>query len=115
MRQNVGISSTERPVYRESYSSRGSGYIEDSSRTVSRVPHRGSSHLYDEDDDGGRYMYVEHPSRYNDGGSRNFSSTSGVKRPYSSIVSQLLIFFLFLIVDNFNPFTYGLIWVIYDP
>ncbi|KAI3770158.1 hypothetical protein L6452_01281 [Arctium lappa] len=85
MRQNVAISSTERQVYRDSYSSRGAGYMEDSSRTVSRIPGRGSSHIYDEDDDGGRYMYIEHPSRYNDGGSRNFSSTSGLKRPYSSI------------------------------
>ncbi|KAJ9561262.1 hypothetical protein OSB04_006422 [Centaurea solstitialis] len=85
MRQNVAISSNERQVYRDSYSSRGAAYMEDSSRTVSRFPGRGSSHMYDEDDDGGRYVYVEHPSRYNDGGSRNFSSTSGLKRPYSSI------------------------------
>ncbi|XP_071725677.1 uncharacterized protein [Rutidosis leptorrhynchoides] len=84
MRQNV-----ERQPYRDSYSSRGAGYMEDSSRTVSRAPNRGSSHFYDDnDDDGGRYTYVDHPSRYNDGGSRNFSSTSGLKRPYSSIEEQ---------------------------
>nr|XP_043619124.1 heterogeneous nuclear ribonucleoprotein Q-like isoform X2 [Erigeron canadensis] len=82
-RHNAGISSTERPIYRDSYSSRGAGYMEESSRTATRVPNRGSSQLYDDDDD--RYMYIEHPSRYNDGSSRNFSSTSGLKRPYSSI------------------------------
>lgn len=85
MRQNVGISSTERQAYRDSYSSRGAGYMEDSSRNVSRVSGRGNSHLYDDDDDGGRYMYVDHPSRYSDGGGRNFNSASGLKRPYSSI------------------------------
>ncbi|CAI9260178.1 unnamed protein product [Lactuca saligna] len=90
-RQNMGISSSnERQVYRDSYSSRGSGYMEDSSRTISRVSGR-NSHLYNDDDDdddddggGGRYMYVDHPSRFNGGGgTRNFSST--LKRPYSSI------------------------------
>nr|GEW46232.1 heterogeneous nuclear ribonucleoprotein Q-like [Tanacetum cinerariifolium] len=85
IRQNVGRPSSERQVYRNSYSSRGAGYMEDSSRTVSRVSGRGTSHMYDEDDDGGRYMYADHPSRYNDSGSRNFSSTSSLKRPYSSI------------------------------
>ncbi|KAI3810290.1 hypothetical protein L1987_19901 [Smallanthus sonchifolius] len=86
MRQNAGISSNELPVYRDSYSSRGANYIEDSSRNISRVHGRGNARVYDEDDDGGsRYMYMDHPSRYNDGGSRNFSSSSGLKRPYSSI------------------------------
>lgn len=69
--------------------------MEESSRTVSRVSGRGTSHMYDEDDDGGRYMYADPPSRYNDSGSRNFSSTSSLKRPYSSIVSKLVIFGLF--------------------
>lgn len=85
-RPNMSISSNERQVYRDSYSSRGSGYIEESSRTISRGPTR-SSHIYDDDDDdSGRYMYVDHPSRYNDSGTRNFTST--LKRPYSSIEEQ---------------------------
>ncbi|MFS7985590.1 putative RNA recognition motif domain, nucleotide-binding alpha-beta plait domain superfamily [Helianthus anomalus] len=84
VRQNAGMSSNEWPVYRDSYSSRGANYIEDSSRNISRGHGR---RVYDDDDDdaGGRYMYVDHPSRYNDGGGRNFGSSSGLKRPYSSI------------------------------
>ncbi|XP_076917796.1 uncharacterized protein LOC143577985 [Bidens hawaiensis] len=71
----------EWPVYRDSYSSRDASYVEDTSRNVSRVHGR---RVYDDDDDS-RYMYVDRPSRYNDGGSRNFGSSSSIKRPYSSI------------------------------
>ncbi|KAL4555963.1 hypothetical protein LXL04_038597 [Taraxacum kok-saghyz] len=79
-----------RQVYRESYSSRGSGYMEDASRTVSRVPSR-TSHPYDDDvdddDDDDGYMYVDdHPSRFNEGGgTRTRTFSSSLKRPYSSI------------------------------
>ncbi|KAL8237545.1 hypothetical protein R6Q59_018626 [Mikania micrantha] len=86
MRQNVGISSNEWQGYRDSYSSRGANYIEDSSRNISRVHNQGNTRVYDDDDgDDGRYAYIDHPSRYNDGGGRGFSSASGLKRPFSSI------------------------------
>nr|GEY52862.1 heterogeneous nuclear ribonucleoprotein Q-like [Tanacetum cinerariifolium] len=50
IRKNVGRPSSERQLNRDSYTSRGAGYMEDSSRTVSRVSGRGTSHMYDEDD-----------------------------------------------------------------
>ncbi|GKA30845.1 heterogeneous nuclear ribonucleoprotein Q-like protein [Tanacetum coccineum] len=50
IRQNVGRPSSERQINRNSYTSRGAGYMEDSSRTVSRVSGRGTSHMYNEDD-----------------------------------------------------------------
>lgn len=74
---------TERQSYRDAYMSRGSGYLDDSPRRVSRIAARKSSPPYE--DDGGRYGYMEHSSSYHDSSSRDYSSIPSLKRPYSAI------------------------------
>uniref|UniRef100_A0A5B6ZU90 RRM domain-containing protein n=1 Tax=Davidia involucrata TaxID=16924 RepID=A0A5B6ZU90_DAVIN len=73
----------ERHSYRDAYPSHESGYSESSTRNVSRGVARRMSPLYDEDDSYERY--IERSSSYRDNHSRDYSSFSGSKRPYSEI------------------------------
>ncbi|KAA8536435.1 hypothetical protein F0562_028913 [Nyssa sinensis] len=73
----------ERKSYRDVYPSHESAYSESSTRNVSRGVARRMSPLYDEDDSYGRY--IERSSSYRDNHSRDYSSFSGSKRPYSAI------------------------------
>lgn len=75
----------EKHSYRDAYASRQSAYVE-SSRSISRGgAARGPPILYDDDYSYGRYVEHERPSTYRDSHSRDYSSFSGTKRPYSAI------------------------------
>ncbi|XP_059653286.1 uncharacterized protein LOC132300283 isoform X2 [Cornus florida] len=77
-------SHTERHSYKVAYPSHGSGYLESSPRSFSHGVTRRMSPLYDDDDDGYE-RYIEQPSSYREGHSRDYGSFSGSKRSYSAI------------------------------
>ena len=78
--------STEKRYYKDSYSSRGSEYLESPPRNVSRAAgHRAP--LY-EDDDYDRYL--ERPSNYHDGHRHDYGSVSSSKRSHSDMVNLLI-------------------------
>ncbi|MCL7022046.1 hypothetical protein MKW94_019848, partial [Papaver nudicaule] len=72
--------STERPSFRNTYSSHDSGYADSSMRNSSRAPRRPEP-LYAEES---YERYTERPSSYRGGHSREYSSISGSKRPHSA-------------------------------
>lgn len=88
--------SNEKQSYRDAYISHGSEYLEDSPRRGSRVATRRISPLYDDE----RYGYMEHSSSYPDNRSRDYSSITRLKRPYSSMVSCILVFCFSLVIGG---------------
>uniref|UniRef100_A0A5B6Z7Q8 Putative nucleolin n=1 Tax=Davidia involucrata TaxID=16924 RepID=A0A5B6Z7Q8_DAVIN len=73
------VASERRPVYRDEYSSRGSGYSDlprSTSRTAAARPYV---------DDGYGQRFERPPPSYREGRGRDYDSISGSKRPYTAL------------------------------